>query len=170
MKNSYVSYMKKGADVKVCCIVEYVDNAKDWDCICDGKAFTPWDCYKSRKFDDIGEAVEFYLVEFFKMIETGKNEGMPIENRVYDVKFWLDIMENDEAICGHYIELPYTVVCSLRQTFGVEQAREFYRLKEKAERQEKLLNAYSEFLEQHHIEKRFEEFLKQKEDCEYLPF
>ena len=174
MESSYASYIKRGADVKVTCIVEYVNNAKDWERVCGGKEAAPWGCYKERKFDDIGKAVEFYLVKFFRMVETEENEDTPIWDRIYDVKFWLNVEENNDLICEHYIELPHSVVYHLRQTFGVEQAREFYKLQEKAERQEKLLNAYSEFLEQFGAGKRFEEFLRQKQKEnngeEYLPY
>lgn len=94
------SYQKLGVDLKTRITVEYVVDPR---IIRELEADThpaPWELYEKREFDNLDDAVSFFLPLYFN-------------DTVYDPKFFVEILLDGETVQESYLELnsttPWTI-------------------------------------------------------------
>ncbi len=89
-------------------IVEYINDEKTWKKFDETEDI---DLYSKREYDNISEAISFYLTWF-------------ISDKCYDIKLWEQIFVNSEMVLEQMIEpentLMYFCGCKLIGTWQIE--------------------------------------------------
>lgn len=112
-------------------IIEYVHDAKTWE-----KVLTTDDCgdlYTRREFDNISEALSFYMTWF-------------VSDKCYDIKMWEEIYVNGEMILEQFIEPTNTVMYSMRTAINRDMAEQLYDTKEKVNELQNENDTYAGFI------------------------
>lgn len=95
--------------------VEYINDKKTWDKMCytvehyceiDPRK-EPWEFYSKREYDNIAEALRFYMVGY-------------VSEKFYDIKLWEEIYVNGEMVLEQMIEPECTTQCCMRESLNME--------------------------------------------------
>lgn len=149
-----VTYQKKGVRLEIHYTVEYIDNKKDWEDVCNERAWEPWERYKKKCFSNLDEAMTLYLIKFFDMCSTKEDSKIG----TFDVKLFEDVLLDGETIRESYIEPESTILYGLRTTFGREQVNELDNLRCINHEQADLLAQYATFTKKYNAEDLFKKF------------
>ena len=142
-------FKKKDISIRYQLEVEYVDDIHVWDKIVNEKCapYEPWELYKKKVFNDIGDGISFYLCCLF-------NE------QIYDEKLFFSTFINNEMVEERYIEPVSTLYSSLANMINCHREKEIDELRSEVDQKDKLLRVYQDFIKNYHAEKEFERFLK----------
>ena len=152
---SYTSSMNTKYKIERKFKVEYIDDPKLWDRICQEKCypFEPWEFYKHRDFEDgdEGEAISFYLCCLFN-------------DRVFDVKMYAETYVNGEFAEELYIEPTPTIYHSLACLINKSREETMDYLNKKTDWQSKVISFYKKFIGAvPYVKSAFDDFLKMVE-------
>ena len=149
-----VSYQDSAVNIETRYTVEFVNNKKDWDCICKGifNHGEPWDRYQSRKYSSLDDAITFYLVHYFS-------------DATYDVRLFEEILLDgkvvretyfDSSSLGHYI----------RSNINKAMEDEILKLRDGSRDTQELISKYDAFIEKYNANKTFKEFCESMGDAQ----
>lgn len=80
-----VGYTKDGVSLKTVYTIEYITDKRDFDRVCSGKHYAPWELYKTYKTDSLQQAMTVFLAHYASAL-------------TYDVKLFEEIYVNGELI------------------------------------------------------------------------
>lgn len=143
-----VTWTKPGTDVQEKYVVEFIHNPKDWEKVCSGDHDAPWELYEKRTYENIDDAITFYMIQRFS--ET-----------CFDVKLFETLSVNGEEICEKYIEPAATFAHNLRKTINKTTSATIDTLENRVDDLEKSLDLYRKFIERYNAEKLFDDFMKE---------
>lgn len=97
--------------------VEYINDKKMWDKMCHTVDHyceidpevrrEPWEFYSRREYDNISEALCFYMVGY-------------VNEKYYDIKLWEEIYVNGEMVLEQFIEPKSITQCCMRESLNLE--------------------------------------------------
>ena len=136
-------------------IIEYVNDKETWERICYiDEHYTELDprqestdLYSKFEFDNIKDALTFYLTWF-------------VSDQCYDIKFWEQIYVNGEMVLEQYIEPQSTVIYYLRQSINHDMAKKFNKIEEEKRKLEKENKIYDDFIKRFKINDKFNDYYK----------
>ncbi len=127
-------------------IVEYINNDKTWEKFCKTEDI---DLYSKREYDNISEAISFYLTWF-------------ISEKCYDIKFWEQIFVNGEMVLEQMIEPENTLMYYLRMQINKDMEDRLYKAEKKTQELEKENTLLMDFVRYIGRENMLKEFIKMK--------
>ena len=151
MHKNFYGYQK--GNVETLYIVEYIDDPETWEKFLnvtesgyDG-TIEPWELYKKRTYDNVTEALTFYMVRY-------------IQENTYDVKLYEEVRVNGETVLEQNIEPLATTKWYLRKTINDN----INRCNERLENENNLLvkenEEYRAFLKAMNAEETFQSWKK----------
>lgn len=140
-----VTFQEQEINVKTEYIIEYIHDPEKWKLVCND-APAPWELYEKRIYDNLDDAIEFYMIQFFY-------------EKCYDVKMFEDIKLDGKTIRESYIEPGNTFSYTLRKIINNAATAEIDKLRSTVESLEKEIETYSEFIKKYNAEKFFRDFI-----------
>lgn len=140
-----ISYTDKDSKISGKYFVEYINDAESWESLNSGSHPAPWELYSKKEFDDIGQAISYYLCREF-------------DNKTYDCKLFEHVLLNGEVIQEKYIELDNTIGHSLRSFLNRDMKLTLEKQNETISDLLKELTMYQSFIQAYRAEKLFNEF------------
>ncbi len=127
-------------------IVEYINDEKTWEKFCKTEDI---DLYSKKEYDNISEAISFYLTWF-------------ISDKCYDIKLWEQIFVNGEMVLEQMIEPENTLMYYLRMQVNRDMANKMYSAENRERELEKENNLLMDFIKYTKQENLLKEFIKMK--------
>ncbi len=127
-------------------MVEYINDEKIWEKFCKTEDI---DLYSKREYDNISEAISFYLTWF-------------ISDKCYDIKLWEQIFVNGEMVLEQMIEPENTLMYYLRMQVNRDMANKMYSAENRERELEKGNNLLMNFIKYTKQENMLNEFMKMK--------
>lgn len=146
-----ITYTKNKSKVETKYTLEYIDNEKDFDYLNSGRINQgePWERFKVKKYDDIGEATAAFIIYLFK-------------NDILFCQLLEEIIIDDKTLVERYIELPTTFANNLKNLISRNLKREVEIINEKNDNLEKEMYLYKTFSKLPACQNYFSEFIKEK--------
>ena len=152
MHKNFYGYEK--GNVETIYTVEYIDDPKTWEQFLyitevkyDG-TIEPWELYKKRTYDNISDALSFYLIRY-------------VQENTYDIKLYEEVRLDGETILEQNIEPSASTKWSLRKAVNDNMNR----WNENLVNESILLNVenekYKEFLRAMNAEETFKNWKKE---------
>ena len=152
MHKNFYGYEK--GNVETIYTVEYIDDRKTWEQFLyitevkyDG-TIEPWELYKKRTYDNISDALSFYLIRY-------------VQENTYDIKLYEEVRLDGETILEQNIEPSASTKWSLRKAVNDNMNR----WNENLVNESILLNVenekYKEFLRAMNAEETFKNWKKE---------
>lgn len=152
MHKNFYGYEK--GNVETIYTVEYIDDRKTWEQFLyitevkyDG-TIEPWELYKKRTYDNISDALSFYLIRY-------------VQENTYDIKLYEEVRLDGETILEQNIEPSARTKWSLRKAVNDNMNR----WNENLVNESILLNVenekYKEFLRAMNAEETFKNWKKE---------
>ncbi len=132
--------------VKTKYIVEYINDKRTWEKFCKTEDF---DLYDKREYDNISEAISFYLTWF-------------ISENCFDIKLWEQIFVNGEMVLEQIIESENTLMYSLRMQVDRDMANRMYSAENRERKLEKENKLLMDFIKYTKQENMLNEFMRMK--------
>lgn len=136
----------KSGTVETKYTVEYINDTKTWERF---EKTEDIDLYSKRKYDNISEAITFYLTWF-------------VSDKCYDIKLWEQVYVNGEMVLEQSIEPESTLKYSLRIQVDRDMADRMYEDERKIvelEKENSLLMDFIKYTKQRNL---FEQFMEMK--------
>lgn len=147
MHKNFYGYQK--GNVETHYTVEYIDDPKTWEQFLESQkrdsTIDPWEVFKKKDFDNISEAISFYMLKY--MLDS-----------TYHIAMWEQIFYNGEMILENPIEPENTFAYRMRTSINSSLEKENIRLSDSNEALIKELELYREFIKRYHAEERFKEW------------
>lgn len=96
---------------KVTYTIEYVDDKKTWEKICNNEILDPWTVYKKKEFDNASEAMTLYAY-------------WRCQDNIYDVKMWQKIETTEGKWYEEYIEFDTSFRYGMESRVNKEMRKE----------------------------------------------
>ncbi len=126
--------------------IEYINDNKTWEKFCKTEDIG---LYNKREYDNISEAISFYLTWF-------------ISDECYDIKLWEQIFINGEMVLEQMIEPENTLMYYLRMQVNRDMANEMYSAENRERELGKENNLLMDFIKYTKQENMLNEFMKMK--------
>lgn len=153
MHKNFYGYEKGNVETRY--NVEFIDDPKTWKQFLsvtgngyDG-TIEPWELYKKKDFDNISEAISFYMLKY--MLDS-----------TYHIAMWEQIFYNGEMILENPIEPENTFAYRMRTIINSDLEKENMRLSESNEALIKELELYQKFLKEYHAEENFRKWKEER--------
>lgn len=153
MHKNFYGYEKGNVETRY--NVEFIDDPKTWKQFLsvtsngyDG-TIEPWELYKKKDFDNISEAISFYMLKY--MLDS-----------TYHIAMWEQIFYNGEMILENPIEPENTFAYRMRTIINSDLEKENMRLSESNEALIKELELYQKFLKKYHAEESFRKWKEER--------
>lgn len=152
MHKNFYGYQK--GNVETLYTVEYIDDPKTWKQFLSvtGNGYNgtiePWELYKKRTYDNVADALAFYLVRY-------------IQENTYDIKLYEEVRVDGETVLEQNIEPSATTKWNLRKSVNDNLDRRNEHLEEENDLLEKENKEYRTFLEAYHAEETFKNWKKE---------
>ena len=153
MHKNFYGYEKGNVETRY--NVEFIDDPKTWKQFLsvtgngyDG-TIEPWELYKKKDFDNISEAISFYMLKY--MLDS-----------TYHIAMWEQIFYNGEMILENPIEPENTFAYRMRTIINSDLEKENMRLSESNEALIKELELYQKFLKEYHAEEIFKKWKEER--------
>lgn len=143
----FVSYSNEKQIVNTKYLVEYIADERDWEKVLSEIHPAPWELYCKKSFEDIGQAISFYICRVF-------------DNQTFDCKLFEQIELNDEIVREKYIELDNTIKYSIGTLLNKDRESKLKMQEQKISELLEELTAYQSFAKVYKIEEQFKEFKK----------
>ncbi len=127
-------------------IAEYINDDKTWEKFCKTEDI---DLYSKREYDNISEAISFYLTWF-------------ISDKCYDIKLWEQIFVNGEMVLEQMIEPENTLTYYLQMQVNRDMANKIYSAENRERELEKENNLLMSFIKYTKQENMLNEFMRMK--------
>ena len=151
MHKNFYGYQKGNVETRY--EIEFIDDPKTWEQFLKsqkcGSTIEPWEVFKKKKFDNISEAISFYMLKY--MI-----------NSTYLIAMWEQIFYNGEMILENPIEPENTFAYRMRTIINSDLEKENMRLSESNEALIKELELYQKFLKEYHAEENFRKWKEER--------
>ena len=132
--------------------VEYIDDPKTWEQFQKsqkvGSSIEPWEVFKKKDFNNISEAISFYMLKY-------------MHDSTYHIAMWEQIFYNGEMILENPIEPENTFAYRMRTIINSDLEKENERLSKSNEALIKELELYQKYLKQYHAEETFKNWKKE---------
>ena len=134
---------------------EYVDDPNVWNRICDELGLRrdqiePWELYSVREYTDPGEALSFYIVSQFN-------------DRVFDIRLFVDTKINGETVCEEYIDLDPTIYATIASMVDKSRESEIDALRRQNADYVQMNGLYDGFVKSRWLEKLFDTYIAEVE-------
>ena len=151
MHENFYGYQK--GNVETLYTVEYIDDSETWKQFQKsqkvGSDIEPWEVFKKKDFDNISEAISFYMLKY--MLDS-----------TYHIAMWEQIFYNGEMILENPIEPENTFAYRMRTIINSDLEKENMRLSESNEALIKELELYQKFLKEYHAEESFRKWKEER--------
>ncbi len=127
-------------------IAEYINDEKTWEKFCKTEDI---DLYSKREYDNISEAISFYLTWF-------------ISDQCYDIKLWEQIFVNGEMVLEQMIEPKNTLMYYLQMQIDKDMEDRMYKAEKKTQELEKENTLLMNFIRYIGRDDMLKEFIKMK--------
>ena len=152
MFNGFYGYEK--GDVETRYNVEFIDDQKTWKRFLEsqkvGSAIEPWEVFKKKEFDNVSEAITFYMLKY-------------MHDSTYHIAMYEQVFYNGEMILENPIEPENTFAYRMRTTINSDLKKENERLSNDNEVLGKELEMYKEFLKEYHAEENFRKWKEERQ-------
>lgn len=143
-------------DIKTKYTLEYIDNEKDFNHLDDWDYLRiwnmePWELYKKKEFDNIGQA----MVVFNHYI---------MDESILDVKLFEEVtfeVDGREETIERFIEMPNTFQYSMRECIDKHYNDRIRQLERQIESMQQTMETTKQFLELPYVKKAYEDFIKE---------
>lgn len=151
MYKNFYGYEKGNVETRY--NVEFIDDPKTWERFQKsqkvGSDIEPWEVFKKKDFDNISEAISFYMLKY--MLDS-----------TYHIAMLEQIFYNGEMILENPIEPESTFAYRMRTIINSDLKKENMRLSESNEALIKELELYQKFLKEYHAEENFRKWKKER--------
>lgn len=151
MHKDFYGYQK--GNVETLYTVEYIDDPETWKQFQKsqkvGSDIEPWEIFKKKDFDNISEAISFYILKY--MLDS-----------TYHIAMWEQIFYNGEMILENPIEPENTFAYRMRTIINSNLEKENMRLSESNEALIKELELYQKFLKEYRAEENFRKWKEER--------
>ena len=131
--------------------VEYIDDEPSWNLFLKAQRtdndIEPWETYKKRVYDNISEAMSFFVVKYM-------HEG------TYDIQMVEEISLDGEVILEQHIEPIPIFAYTLREVVNDGLLKQREELLKSHEADELEIGYYKRFIRHYHAEKMFKQWEK----------
>lgn len=124
---------------KITYTIEYVDDKRIWQLLCDEKVENPWEVYKRREFDNASEAMHLYTL-------------WVLQDNIYDVKLFARYETESGEWYEEYIDYKSTFRYDVRNRVDMEMRKEIEKLHEENSNLVKENTAMIKFLKDRHVD------------------
>ena len=133
--------------------IEFIDDPATWKQFQKAQerssTIEPWEVFKKKNFDNISEAISFYMLKY--MLDS-----------TYHIAMWEQIFYNGEMILENPIEPENTFAYRMRTIINSDLEKENMRLSESNEALIKELELYQKFLKEYHAEENFRKWKEER--------
>ena len=151
MHKNFYGYEKGNVETRY--NVEFIDDPKTWKQFQKsqkvGSDIEPWEIFKKKDFDNISEAISFYMLKY--MLDS-----------TYHIAMWEQVFYNGEMILENPIEPENTFAYRMRTIINSDLEKENMRLSESNEALIKELELYQKFLKEYHAEENFRKWKEER--------
>ena len=134
--------------------IEFIDDLETWERFQKsqkvGSDTEPWEVFKKKDFDNISEAISFYMLKY-------------MHDSTYHIAMWEQVFYNGEMILENPIEPESTFAYSMRTNINSDLEKENTRLSDSNEALIKELELYKEFIKQYHAEETFKKWKEERQ-------
>ena len=152
MYKNFYGYEKGNVETRY--NVEFIDDPKTWERFQKsqkvGSDIEPWEVFKKKDFDNISEAISFYMLKY--MLDS-----------TYHIAMREQIFYNGEMILENPIEPENTFAYRMRTIINSDLKKENERLSNDNEVLGKELEMYKEFLKEYHAEENFRKWKEERQ-------
>ena len=146
-------YGYENGNVKTHYEIEFIDDPKTWEQFQKAQerssTIEPWEVFKKKNFDNISEAISFYMLKY-------------MHDSTYHIAMWEQIFYNGEMILENPIEPENTFAYRMRTIINSDLEKENMRLSESNEALIKELELYQKFLKEYHAEENFRKWKEER--------
>lgn len=129
-------------------IIECIRDEKTWKKFCKTEDI---DLYEKREYDNISEALTFYLTWF-------------VSDQCYDIKLWEQVFVNEKMVLEQLIEPQGCVVNNMQRQIDRDMKERMYIAERKAEETKKENSILMEFIQYIKQEDMLNEFIKREDE------
>lgn len=152
MHKNFYGYEK--GNVETHYTIEFIDDPETWKQFQKAQerssTIDPWEVFKKKDFDNISEAISFYMLKY--MLDS-----------TYHIAMWEQIFYNGEMILENPIEPENTFAYSMRTNINSDLEKENTRLSDERDVLIKELVLYKEFIKKYHAEESFRKWKKERQ-------
>ena len=146
MYKDFFGYAKEPDKTKTKYIVESIRDEKTWD---EFIRTEDLDLYEKRTYDNIADALTFYLTWF-------------VSDDCYDIKMWQQIIIDEEVILEEFIEPKGNTVNNIRDQIDRDMKRRLYNLERENEEIKRTNEIMNNFIKAIGTEGMFKNFCKRE--------
>ena len=151
MHKNFYGYEKGNVETRY--EIEFIDDPETWKQFQKAQerssTIDPWEVFKKKYFDNISEAISFYMLKY--MLDS-----------TYHIAMWEQIFYNGEMILENPIEPENTFAYRMRTIINSDLEKENMRLSESNEALIKELELYQKFLKEYHAEESFRKWKEER--------
>ena len=151
MHKNFYGYEKGNVETRY--NVEFIDDPETWKQFQKAQerssTIDPWEVFKKKDFDNISEAISFYMLKY--MI-----------NSTYLIAMWEQIFYNGEMILENPIEPENTFAYRMRTIINSDLEKENMRLFDNNAELINELDLYKEFIKKYHAEETFRKWKEER--------
>lgn len=125
--------------------VEYVNDPKTWEKVL--KTNDPWELYSKREYDNISDAITFYMTWF-------------ISDKCYFIQLWERVFVNGEMVLEQMIEPKGNVVYNMRMQIDRDMKECLNSTERQSEQLKKENDLLTAFIKRMHAEDMPQEFIQ----------
>lgn len=133
--------------------IEFIDDPATWKQFQKAQerssTIEPWEVFKKKNFDNISEAISFYMLKY--MLDS-----------TYHIAMWEQIFYNGEMILENPIEPENTFAYRMRTIINSSLEKENKRLSDNNTALIKELDLYKEFIKKYHAEESFRKWKEER--------
>ena len=152
MHKNFYGYQKGNVETRY--EIEFIDDQKTWKRFLEsqkvGSAIEPWEVFKKKEFDNVSEAITFYMLKY-------------MHDSIYHIAMWEQVFYNGEMILENPIEPENTFAYRMRTIINSDLKKENERLSNGNEVLGKELEMYKEFLKEYHAEENFRKWKEERQ-------
>lgn len=152
MHKNFYGYQKGNVETRY--EIEFIDDQKTWKRFLEsqkvGSAIEPWEVFKKKEFDNVSEAITFYMLKY-------------MHDSTYHIAMWEQVFYNGEMILENPIEPENTFAYRMRTIINSDLKKENERLSNGNEVLGKELEMYKEFLKEYHAEENFRKWKAERQ-------
>ena len=146
-------YGYENGNVKTHYEIEFIDDPKTWEQFQKAQerssTIEPWEVFKKKNFDNISEAISFYMLKY-------------MHDSTYHIAMWEQIFYNGEMILENPIEPENTFAYRMRTIINSDLEKENMRLFKNNEALINELELYQKFLKKYHAEENFRKWKEER--------
>lgn len=147
MHKGFYGYQRGNVETRY--TVEYIDDEKSWKLFLKAQRtdndIEPWEVYKKRVYDNISEAISFFIIKY-------------MHTSTYDIQMVEEISLDGEVILEQHIEPIPTFSYCLRKVVNDDLLKQHEKLVDCYEADELEIGYYKRFIRHFHAEETFKQW------------